>query len=83
MQQPLQCEQPLQQLDTFDEVVEVLGGKAEVGVLCDNQDTAAVCNWRRRRLRFPAKYYVVMQDELNRLGYEAPLDLWGFYRRDQ
>lgn len=83
MDQRLQQRLQLLQLDTFDDVVEALGGKAKVGALCDDQDMAAVCNWRRRRLRFPAKYYVVMQDELNKRGYEAPLELWGFYRRDQ
>jgi hypothetical protein len=70
----------LQLLDTFDEVVEALGGKAEVGILCD-QNTAAVCNWKRRRSRFPTKFYIVMLDELHARGYHAPFDLWGFVSR--
>jgi hypothetical protein len=70
-----------QLLNTFDEVVDALGGKAELGLLCNNQDVAAVCNWKRRRSRFPAKYFVVMQDELNARGYSAPHELWGFYTR--
>lgn len=68
-----------QQLKTFDAVVEALGGKGEVGRLTA-QDTAAVCNWKRRRSRFPTKYYLVMKDELEARGAEATPDLWGFYR---
>jgi hypothetical protein len=79
MHQRLQ--QSLQQLDNFDEVVEALGGKAKVGALCEGQDTAAVCNWRRRRQRFPTKYYPVMRDELEKRGFEAPEELWGFYQK--
>jgi len=70
-------------LQTFDEVVEALGGKAELGLLCNNQNIAAVCNWKRRRPRFAAKYFVVMQGELNARGYSAPLELWGFYTRKE
>jgi hypothetical protein len=68
-----------QQLDSFDAVVEALGGKAATGELCDGQNTAAVCNWKRRRERFPAKYYPEMIDELNARGFDAPMTLWGFY----
>ena len=73
----------LKQLETFDEVVEALGGSSNVGQICDGQDAAAVCNWKRRRGWFPPKYYVVMMDELNARGADAPLDLWGFYRREE
>jgi hypothetical protein len=68
-------------LTTFDEVVEELGGTGGLGRLVE-QDSAAVCNWRRRRGRFPAKYYPEMMKALNKLGCDAPLDLWGFYKRD-
>jgi hypothetical protein len=64
---------------TFDAVVVALGGERRVANLCDDQDTAAVCNWRRRRGHFPSKYYIVMKEELDALGVEAPLKLWGFY----
>ena len=70
-------------LKTFDEVVDQLGGKAAVGSLCEGQDTAAVCNWRRRRKMFPTKYYPVMRDELNKRGFDAPDDLWGFYKKNK
>ena len=65
------------QLATFDEVVEALGGKREVARICD-QDTAAVCNWQRRRGKFPTRYFWVMKGELDARGVDAPLDLWGF-----
>jgi hypothetical protein len=81
MQQHLQ--RALQQLDSFDAVVEALGGKAAVGALCEGQDTAAVCNWRRRRQRFPTKYYPVMRDELIERGFDAPEELWGFYQKSK
>jgi hypothetical protein len=72
-----------QQLDSFDAVVDALGGEREVARLCDDQDTAAVCNWRRRRGRFPTKYYPVMKEKLDELHVEAPLDLWGFYLEEK
>jgi hypothetical protein len=72
----------LQNLETFDEVVEVLGGKHEVARICAGQDMAAVCNWRRRRKRFPTKYYIVMKEELNARGVDAPYKLWGFVEKN-
>jgi hypothetical protein len=68
------------QLKTFDDVVTVLGGKRAVARLT-NQNTAAVCNWKRRRARFPTKYYLVMKEELDARGIEAPHRLWGFVER--
>jgi hypothetical protein len=68
-------------LKTFDAVVEALGGLREVGRLT-RQDTAAVCNWRRRRKRFPTKYYFLMQAELKKRGARrAKRALWGFVER--
>jgi len=37
-----------------------------------------VCNWRRRRERFPTKYYKIMIEKLNEQGASAPDKLWGF-----
>lgn len=65
------------QLKTFDDVVTVLGGKRAVARLTE-QDTAAVCNWRRRRSRFPTKYYKVMIRALRKQRATAPDELWGF-----
>jgi hypothetical protein len=67
------------QLITFDAVVAALGGVREVGKLT-NQNTAAVCNWKRRRQKFPTKYYFLMKAELEARGASAPPDLWGFVR---
>jgi len=68
------------QLKTFDAVVKELGGKREVARLTE-QDTAAVCNWKRRRKRFPTKYFFVMMDELEARGASAPRKLWGFVEK--
>ena len=70
-------------LKTFDDVVEELGGTLAVGQLCDDQDSAAVCNWKRRRKVFPCKYYPVMIEELAARGAKAPRDLWGFYKKQE
>lgn len=43
-----------------------------------DQNSAAVCNWKRRRSRFPTKYYKVMMRELDARGASAPDSLWGF-----
>jgi hypothetical protein len=69
------------QLETFDDVVEALGGLAAVGKLCVDQDVAAVCNWKRRRSRFPTKYYKIMIAELDARGAFAPDHLWGFVEK--
>jgi len=71
---------PNRVLKTFDAVVEEFGGKAKLGEFVE-QDTAAVCNWRRRRKKFPTKFYKEMVKELKRRKAEAPDDLWGFYRK--
>jgi len=70
----------LRSLKTFDDVVAELGGKRAVGIMLD-QNTAAVCNWQRRRNVFPAKYYPVMIKALRKRGAKAPDDLWGFYKK--
>jgi len=67
-----------QKLRTFDDVVAKLGGASKVGALCEGQDSAAVCNWRRRRGRFPTKFHKVMIEKLEEQGASAPDHLWGF-----
>jgi hypothetical protein len=79
----------LRELKTFDSVVKALGGKREVARICgivtgdavNRQDTTAVCNWKRRRGKFPTKYYPVMIEELEARGATAPHTLWGFYKK--
>ena len=67
-------------LKTFDDVVEEFGGKAKLGEFVE-QDTAAICNWRRRRKKFPTKFYKEMIKELKKRKAKAPDDLWGFYKK--
>jgi hypothetical protein len=69
-------------LENFDDVVDALGGKRKLAILLE-QDTAAVCNWKRRRKRFPTKYYKEMIKALRAKRYSASDDLWGFYKREQ
>ena len=75
--------QQLRKLETFDDMVAVLGGIGEVGRICEGQNSAAVCNWKRRRSRFPGKYYIVMKDELDARGVSAPPRLWGIVESKQ
>jgi hypothetical protein len=67
-------------LENFEDVVDALGGKRKLAILLE-QDTAAVCNWKRRRKRFPTKYYKVMVRALGARHYSAAEELWGFYER--
>jgi hypothetical protein len=69
-------------LKTFDEVVDEFGGPRKLGELVE-QNTAAVCNWKRRRKKFPTKYYKVMIEELNTRHAAAPDKLWGFYEKNK
>jgi hypothetical protein len=66
----------MQPLHTFDDVVTALGGPAAVGRLTSNP-TCAVCNWRKKRDRFPAKYFDAMRTALAERGFVAPATLWG------
>ena len=72
----MQQQHEIRKLETFDDVVDVLGGIGAVGRMLD-QDSAAVCNWKRRRSRFPTKYYKIMMRELDARGASAPDRLWG------
>jgi hypothetical protein len=66
----------LRPLWTFDEIVTVLGGPSAVGRMT-GCTSSAVCNWRSKCGRFPARYYVAMRDELAARGYFGPPALWG------
>ncbi|MBO4221996.1 hypothetical protein [Bradyrhizobium neotropicale] len=67
---------------SFNEVVEVLGGPARVARLAGGNNVAAVGVWRRRN-QFPTKYYFVMRAALEDLGFQAPIELWGFYTAER
>lgn len=66
--------QRLEQLHTVDQVIEKLGGTAEAGRLL-GISMQQVSSWRDRG-RIAFRYYLVMTDELARLGYAAPSRLW-------
>lgn len=63
------------ELETAAEVMDALGGNAAVADLTGSRATA-VSNWRSFG-KFPAKFYVLMTDELRRRGLRAPALLWG------
>jgi hypothetical protein len=64
-------------LFTFDEVVKALGGVSKVARLVD-QPPSAVSNWRRVRGKFPPKYYMLFQHELQEAGYRAAAACFSF-----
>lgn len=66
----------MQKLSSFEDVVEVFGGPKLLAQLTRN-NTSAVWNWKMKRGRFPAKFYLSMSLELREQGYWAPPDLWG------
>lgn len=68
-------------LTTFNGVVKALGGKRNVGIMTKTS-TADVCNWKRRRGRFPTKYYLIMKRELEARRVTAPDHLWGFFEEE-
>jgi len=61
-------------LNTIDDVIDVLGGKAEVATLVNTRVTA-VYNWIANG-QFPADTYLLIQDELKTRGVIAPNYLW-------
>lgn len=62
-------------LDSLEAVVAALGGPAGLRGLT-GQTPQTVWGWRQRG-RFPAHTYVRLKGELERLGYEADVKLWG------
>jgi DNA-binding XRE family transcriptional regulator len=62
-------------LHSVNEVVDALGGTTKSARLleCSLQ---VVTNWRTTD-RIAAKYYLILTNELNHLGYRAPASLWG------
>jgi hypothetical protein len=71
--------QPLTPLWTFDEVVDALGALKGVEQLT-GMTAATICNHRRTRQSFPAKYYFCIKAGLEDRGYYAPISMFGFVR---
>jgi hypothetical protein len=64
-------------LSTFDAVIGELGGIKQVAELA-GVTSGAVCHWRTRGGRFPAKLMERIQAELMVRGAIAPRCLWDF-----
>jgi hypothetical protein len=62
---------------TFDAVVDVLGGIKAIAALTA-VTPAAVCHWRSRSGRFPARTHERIQAELSRRSVSASRELWDF-----
>lgn len=56
-------------------VINALGGTAAVAKLT-GAPQQAVTNWKRRN-KLPATTVMVLRTELQRIGIDAPLALWG------
>jgi hypothetical protein len=72
----------VKRLDSYDAVLEALGGARKVAELCDQQANAPY-TWRSTRGKFPSKYYFVMKGALRDAGYWAPIRLWGFHSKGE
>lgn len=67
----------MKQLLTTDDVIGALGGPTATGRLV-SRSAQAVNHWRVKNLgKFPAWTFMVLQAELKRKGFSAPLTLWG------
>lgn len=64
-------------LTSFDHVIQALGGLKAVAALL-RVTPAAVCHWRARTGRFPARTHARIDAELARMGATAPRDLFDF-----
>jgi len=65
----------LENLDTFSEVMEALGGNQGVGDLTGAKPST-LSMWRKAN-SFPSNTYVVITDALRAIGKTAPASLWG------
>lgn len=66
----------IRHLDSFEDVIEALGGDEVVARITGHKRTA-ISMWRYSLKTFPAKTYVVLKHALKRRGCEAPDNLWG------
>lgn len=64
-------------LTTVSEVLDALGGNAEVQRLLEVNGPNVVANWRYRQ-RLPTRTYFRLRDALRRKRLSAPRSLWGF-----
>ena len=67
------------QLQTFDEVIEALGGVKETARLTRRRPQE-VCQWRTRYNAFPPEHYLTISKGLVARGFGAPTHLFKFSR---
>lgn len=65
----------LAEISTVDGVIDALGGTGETARITDRSDQA-VSNWRAQK-RLPANTFPIIKNKLKKLGFRAPLSLWG------
>lgn len=62
-------------LHTVDDVIKELGGTVKASRVA-GVHPSQISDWRNKK-RLGAKTYVAIQQELTRLGFQAPASLWG------
>lgn len=63
-------------LETTDAVIRALGGLTATGQIVGNRKPQVVYLWRKRN-KFPADTYLILNAALEQKGHTAPLTLWG------
>jgi hypothetical protein len=67
-------------LGTFDTVVKTLGGTARVAEQL-GISSSYVSNWKRVSGKIPAKYYLILRDELAEMGFVPDDRVFNFAKR--
>lgn len=70
----------MQRLQTYDAVIEKLGGLAKTARLL-GRDMPQLCYWRRHGRRFPARFFPIITDALAELHCEVAHDVFDFEQR--
>jgi hypothetical protein len=65
----------MEQLATASQVIDALGGTTKVAKLCE-ASPQSVTNWRKAN-RLPPGTFLVINQQLARIGKTAPPSLWG------
>lgn len=71
----------LSHLETANDVIDALGGTAATARLTGRKDQH-VSNWRAAG-RLPADTFLILQDELRKIGKSANSMVWGIKALDQ
>ena len=74
MSQPRRRGRALKEVKSAREAIEAMGGNQAVAALTGKK-TQHVTNWKKDG--FPANTFLILTDELARLGYRASPKLWG------